>query len=451
MRAIYKIAKSELGSLFYSPIAWLILVLFTIQIYTGFSSMLGYMVDADIMGDYRGGKTISLFLLGLNVPFVSMQNNLFLYIPLLTMGLMSREYSSGSIKLLFSSPISSAQIILGKYLSMMIFGLIFVGLIFILAVYSSFIINNFDWPYILSGLLGLYLLTCTYMSIGLFMSSLTSYQIVAALGTLTFISFLNFIGNLWQSIEGLREIMHWFSLVGHSQEAIRGMICSTDVLYFVLVSAMFIGLSILRLQFSRRSCSVAVKVSKYVGLIVCVALLGYISSRPAMKFYYDATEHQQRTLTPNSQKVLAQMDGGMTITAYVNLFDENAGLGMPGNWYNNQLIFEQYTRFKPEIKMEFVYFYDNIAGSNWTEEEMRDRLEKILVTSDLNPKKVLTPAQIREKIDLSGEENRFTRLIERENGQKVFLRVYHDQNRVPSEAEITAALKTMLSGDLPGE
>ena len=108
MRAIYKIAKSELGSLFYSPIAWLILVLFTIQIYSGFSSMLGYMVDADIMGDYRGGKTISLFLLGLNVPFVAMQNNLFLYIPLLTMGLMSREYSSGSIKLLFSSPISRA-------------------------------------------------------------------------------------------------------------------------------------------------------------------------------------------------------------------------------------------------------------------------------------------------------------------------------------------------------
>lgn len=255
-RAIYKIAKSELGTLFYSPIAWLILIIFTIQMYMGFTNMLGYFVNNEMLGYNRGGMTITLFLIGGNVPFQTMQSNLFLYIPLLTMGLMSREYSSGSIKLLFSSPISSAQIILGKFLSMMIFALVFIGIIFIAALYSSCVIENFDWPYVLSGLLGLYLLTCTYMAIGLFMSTLTSYQIVAALGTLTLISFLNFIGNLWQNIAGLREIMHWFSLVGHSQEAVRGLICSEDVLYFILVSAMFVGLSILKLQFSRRSCSI---------------------------------------------------------------------------------------------------------------------------------------------------------------------------------------------------
>ena len=445
-RAIYKIAKSELGTLFYSPIAWLILIIFTIQMYMGFTNMLGYFVNNEMLGYNRGGMTITLFLIGGNVPFQTMQSNLFLYIPLLTMGLMSREYSSGSIKLLFSSPISSAQIILGKFLSMMIFALVFIGIIFIAALYSSCVIENFDWPYVLSGLLGLYLLTCTYMAIGLFMSTLTSYQIVAALGTLTLISFLNFIGNLWQNIAGLREIMHWFSLVGHSQEAVRGLICSEDVLYFILVSAMFVGLSILKLQFSRRSCPVAVKAGKYAGLVVFIALLGYVTSRPALLCFYDATEHQQRTLTPNSQRVLEQMDGGMTITSYVNLLDDNAFLGMPGNWANNNYVFEQYTRFKPEIKMKYVYFYDNIAGRNQTEEEMRRQVDKILVTSDVNPKKVLTPAQIRKRVDLSKEENRYVRLIERENGQKVFLRMFSGSNRYPSEAEITAAMKTMIDG-----
>lgn len=445
MRAIYKIAKSELGSLFYSPIAWLMLVIFTIQIYTDFSTLLSYLVNAEMMGHSQGGMTITLFLIGGHAPFATMQSSLYLYIPLLTMGLMSREYSSGSIKLLFSSPISSAQIILGKFLSMMLFAFVFVGLIFILAAYSSFVIKDFDWPYVLSGLLGLYLLTCTYMAIGLFMSTLTSYQIVAALGTLTLLSFLNFIGNLWQNIEGIRDVMHWFSLVGHSQEAVRGLICSEDILYFILVSGMFVGLSILKLQFARKNCSTGIKIGKYAGLIIFVGLLGYITSRPTLMCFYDATEHQQRTLTPNSQKILEQVEGDLTITAYVNLFDKYAYLAMPNNWANDNYLFSQFIRFKPEIKMKYVYFYDNLDGSKYSETEMKDKVDKILITSNINPKEVLPPEQIKAQIDLSGENNHFVRLIERENGQKAFLRIFDDQGRNPTEAEISAVLKTMVT------
>ncbi len=91
----------------------------------------------------------------------------------------------------------------------MIYGLIMMGTVLVLIIVAYFSIKDLDLPFLLSGLLGLYLLMCTYAAIGLFMSTLTSYQIVAALGTLTLISFLNFIGNLWQSVEGVRDIMHW--------------------------------------------------------------------------------------------------------------------------------------------------------------------------------------------------------------------------------------------------
>lgn len=84
---------------------------------------------------------------------------------------------------------------------------------------------------------------------------------------------------------------------------------------------MFIGLSVLKLQFARRSCSTAVKVGKYVGLVVCVMALGYITSRPALKCFYDATANKDRTITPNSQEILKKVDGGLTITSYVNLLD----------------------------------------------------------------------------------------------------------------------------------
>ena len=66
--------------------------------------------------------------------------------------------------------------------------------------------------------------------------------------------------------------MYWFSLKGRADESIRGLICSEDILYFILVSGMFLGFSVLKLQFARRSCSMSVKVGKYVGLVACVCL-----------------------------------------------------------------------------------------------------------------------------------------------------------------------------------
>ena len=386
-----------------------------------------------------------LFVIGGFAPYMTIQSTLYLYIPLLTMGLMSREYSSGSIKLLFSSPISSLQIILGKYLSMLIYGLIMMGSVLVLVIVGYFSIKDFDLSLVLSGWLGLYLLMATYAAIGLFMSTLTSYQIVAALGTLTLISFLNFIGSLWQHIEGVREVMYWFSLKGRADEPIRGLICSEDILYFILVSGMFLGFSVLKLQFARQSCSMSVKVGKYVGLVACVALFGYISTIPQLKCFYDATANKDRTITPNSQEILKQVDGGLTITSYVNLLDKFGYLGMPSNWFNTRNIFETFTRFKPETKLKSYYYYDNAAGANASREEMDKAIERLVLTSDINSKSILTPEQMREKIDLSAEEYRYVFLLERENGQKAFLRMYDDQGKYPSEAEISAVLKTMIS------
>ena len=445
MRAIYKIAKSELGTLFYSPIAWLILVIFVFQIFSCFANLLEYSVNMKTLDQVQGYQSYMLFVIGGFAPYMTIQSTLYLYIPLLTMGLMSREYSSGSIKLLFSSPISSLQIILGKYLSMLIYGLIMMGSVLVLVIVGYFSIKDFDFSLVLSGWLGLYLLMATYAAIGLFMSTLTSYQIVAALGTLTLISFLNFIGSLWQHIEGVREVMYWFSLKGRADEPIRGLICSEDILYFILVSGMFLGFSVLKLQFARQSCSMSVKVGKYVGLVACVALFGYISTIPQLKCFYDATANKDRTITPNSQEILKQVDGGLTITSYVNLLDKFGYLGMPSNWFNTRNIFETFTRFKPETKLKSYYYYDNAAGANASREEMDKAIERLVLTSDINSKSILTPEQMREKIDLSAEEYRYVFLLERENGQKAFLRMYDDQGKYPSEAEISAVLKTMIS------
>ena len=140
MKTIYKIARTELQTLFYSPIAWLILVIFTFQASMAFTNGLAGNVRSQELGYGLYNVTMGVFA-GWRGMFIAMQQYLYLYIPLLTMGLMSRELSSGSIKLLYSSPVTNTQIILGKYLSMLVYGLVLIGIICVYVIYSAFVVT----------------------------------------------------------------------------------------------------------------------------------------------------------------------------------------------------------------------------------------------------------------------------------------------------------------------
>ena len=101
MKKIFKIAKMELQTLFYSPIAWLILVIFAFQTVTNFMGNIESYVQSQELGYPVSSITTRLFASPWGGLFTTVQGYLYLYIPLLTMGLMSRELSSGSIKLLY--------------------------------------------------------------------------------------------------------------------------------------------------------------------------------------------------------------------------------------------------------------------------------------------------------------------------------------------------------------
>ena len=200
MKTIYKIARTELQTLFYSPIAWLILVIFTFQASMAFTNGLAGNVRSQELGYGLYNVTMGVFA-GWRGMFIAMQQYLYLYIPLLTMGLMSREFSSGSIKLLYSSPITSTQIVLGKYLSMMLYGLIMLAIVTVYVVFYMFVLKDFDYPVAITGLIGIYLIMCLYSAVGLFVSCLTSYQVVAAIGTFAALTILQVIGGVLQGVD----------------------------------------------------------------------------------------------------------------------------------------------------------------------------------------------------------------------------------------------------------
>lgn len=448
-KMIYNIARTELQMLFYSPVAWLILVVFAVQAGMLFAGQLEGLVASQEMGYNISGSTITIFASRWGGVFTSMQNYLYFYIPLLTMSLVSKELSSGSIRLLYSSPITNFQIIVGKFFSMMIYGFFMIAILFLIVLCSWGVVKDFDLPMVLVGLLGLYLLICAYAAIGIFMSSLTSYQIVAAIGTFAVLMLLSMIGGWWQDYDFVRDVTYWLAMPGRSGKFIAGLICSEDVLYFVIVVCLFLALTIIRLNSVRQKIRFVITLGRNVGVIFLACFLGYVSALPTMKVYYDATETKLNTLTPNSQDIVAKLDGDMTITTYINALD-------PGSaWYAAPYFlkpdmerFEQYQRFKPDIKLKYVYYYDTTANPmldrRFPNMTLRQKMVEVCKTYGLDSNKFIGPEEIRAMIDLSGENNTFVRQIVRENGEKAWLRIYNDMQKFPSEKEISAAFKRMV-------
>ncbi|MEI3423260.1 MAG: Gldg family protein [Butyricimonas faecihominis] len=298
----------------------------------------------------------------------------------------------------------------------------------------------------------MYLLICAYAAVGLFMSSLTSYQVVAAMLTLAVLAVLNYVKGWWQDIDFVRDITWSLALSGRSDNFLNGLICSEDFIYFLLVITLFLMFAIIKLKAVRQKSSWTVTWGKYIGVFVLAALLGYISSRPKMMFYYDVTETKMNTLTENSQEIMAKMKGGLTITTYVNLLDKHFRMGLPEERNRDLSRFNRYTRFKPEIDLKYVYYYDKADNKSLDERYPtltdRERMIKIANNYDLDSNMFLRPEEIRQVIDLSGEKNRFVRQVVRESGEKTFLRVFDDAVVFPTEAEITAAFKRLVM-DLP--
>ena len=435
--------------MFYSPIAWLMLIVFIVQSGLFF----GDIVENIATTVAATGRDISFLsyiffndsTYGL---FPKVQQYLFLYIPLLTMGLMSREVGEGSIKLLFSSPIDNTQIVLGKYLAILVYIFVLIGSLFAFVALEPLTIKDFDFPQVLTGMLGLYLLAATYAAIGLYMSSLTSYQPVAAIATMALLAVLNFVGNVGQEHAWFRDITYWLSINGRSEEFINGLVCSEDVVYFIVIPALFLLFTIFRMTHYRNSYSRSRRFMRYAGLCIVAVGIGYVSSMPRFMAYYDASATKRNTLSVNSQEIMREVGKKPKITTYVNLMNEHFNYGAPRSVNKDTRRFRQYMRFRPDLKMKYVYYYtnpDSVAFEarfpGMSDEEI---VAKLAETYEVDPEMFLSPEQIRTKIDLSQEKYRFVRKIETADGSSAFLRVYDDQLVFPNEGQISVAFKRLF-------
>ena len=132
----------------------------------------------------------------------------------------------------------------------------------------------------------------------------------------------------------------------------------------------------------------------------------------------------------------------------MNYLDETYDRGAPRNRIRDIGEFEQYLRFKPEMKLEYVYYYAKgylpYAKAAYDTMTLEQIVEDKCKYSGYDPKRFLPLEEVLKKDDISEENGRFTRVITAANGKKAILRIYKDNHVYPYEAQISTALKTLI-------
>jgi len=246
---IFTIAAREIRSLFLSPLAWAILaVTLFILAYLFLSQIEAYTLLQPRLAALQAAPGVSDIVVAPLLGDAAVV--LLLITPLVTMRTLSEERRSRTISLLLSAPISMTEIILGKYLGVLTFFLILIGMLALMPL-SLLAGTDLDLGKLAAGLLGLTLVVAAFAAIGLFMSSLTEQPTVAAVTTFGLLLLLWILD--WAGNSGLdtSNLLAYLSMLRHYEPLLKGLFSSTDVGYYLLVTTLFLGFSIRRLDATR--------------------------------------------------------------------------------------------------------------------------------------------------------------------------------------------------------
>ena len=236
MNNMLAIAQKELKSYFASPIAYIVIGMFALLYGYFYVAILAFFVRESLqLGQFgmQGPHTMNV-----NQQFIRplLQNVTILVLfimPMVTMRTYSEEKRSGTIELLLTSPLADFQIIMGKFLGAMA---LYAIMLAVSAIHIAilFLYGQPEWKPLFSAYLGLLLLGGCFISVGLFISSLTKNQIVAGMVTFAVFLFLwviTWIGGFGGP--GLDQVTNYLSIIEHFDDFGKGVIDTTHIIYYV--------------------------------------------------------------------------------------------------------------------------------------------------------------------------------------------------------------------------
>lgn len=241
MNNIWTIARRDFRSYFASPVAYIVIAL--VLLISGFmfqNILVSFIQRAMTYQQFNMGKQISLNE-GVVQPLFGSINTVFLFLfPMITMRLVAEERRNETLLLIFTSPISMMEFILGKFLSSVMLVLVILGMT---GVYPAILLifGNPEIGPIIGSYIGTLLMISCYLAMGLLFSAMTDNQLVA--GALTFGGSLLFWIINWavQSVDSVTgEVLNYLSLINHYNSFTQGLINSSDVIFYL--SFILVGL-----------------------------------------------------------------------------------------------------------------------------------------------------------------------------------------------------------------
>ena len=255
-RNIGLIFKKDLKSYFNSFIAYAVIAIFLAT--TGYLffnllasfSVLSFQAQANpAVGEQYNllnvNETVVRPLFG-NISIV-----LLLMLPLLTMKLLADEKRSGTMELLLTYPVRDAEVVVGKFLACV-------------TVFAAMLVSTVSYPLLLiylgqpevlpimTGYLGLFLLGAAFISLGIFTSSLTENQVIAAslsVGILFFFWLMSY-STMFVS-PGIGQIISYLAINEHLESLAKGVVDTEDIIYFIVFTILFLFLTLRSLESKR--------------------------------------------------------------------------------------------------------------------------------------------------------------------------------------------------------
>ena len=238
MRNILAIIERELGAYFISPVAYVVLTIFVFLSGLFFRSILAQVLQMGLMSQLQAQQ---LGPRAMDMPgmitrgFLSTMSVILLFVmPMLTMGLFSEEKKRGTIELLLTAPVTDLQVVLGKFFAGVTF--------FLILLLTTWIPTGFLYLYsspasgpIFTAYLGLLLYGLALIAIGLFISTLTENQIIAAVlsfGTIMVLWLVDVLANNADSTSG-KAVLTYLSILSHLDDFMKGVLSTSHIIFYM--------------------------------------------------------------------------------------------------------------------------------------------------------------------------------------------------------------------------
>ncbi len=237
MSGLLATLQRELRAYFFSPLAYVVLTFFLLIKGYVFSLIVGFLADPRAGADTAPLKLFfgDTFFFWLILLFIT---------PILTMRLLAEERRTGSIESLMTAPVSEGQVVMGKYLAALGF---YAFLWLPTLAYVAIIARNseVDAGPILAGYLGVLTIGGLFLAIGIFGSSFTKNQIIAAVATFAMLLLLfavAFLDSLVTS-QAIKDILNHMNLLAHMDEMSKGIVDTRRIVYYLSAIALFLFLA----------------------------------------------------------------------------------------------------------------------------------------------------------------------------------------------------------------